>query len=88
MIINSKVKEQFRYFNIESEVDSVFGNWAVSKKGDVLNCLYPYAILSIHFKDTTDWVAKIRTKVWFKSECEDSLRQALDRANAIIIQNK
>lgn len=41
----NKIKEQFHYFNIQAEVDSVYGNWAVSTDGDVVNCLYPYAIL-------------------------------------------
>ena len=86
MEINSKVKEQFHYFNIESEVDSVFGNWAVSKDGDVVNSVYPYAILAIHLKDT-DWMEKMKTKVWFKPECQENLRKALDRA-VEIRQNK
>ncbi len=78
-----KIREQFHYFNIKVDIDSVFGNWAVSKDGDVVNCLYPYAILSIHFDDT-DWFEKMKKKVWFKPECEDFLRQALKRAKEII----
>lgn len=46
-----KVLEQFHYFNIHSEVDSVYDNWAVSTDGDVVNYLYPYAIFAIHFKN-------------------------------------
>lgn len=82
----NKIKEQFHYFNIQAEVDSVYGNWAVSTDGDVVNCLYPYAILAIHFCDT-DWLEKMKTKVWFKPECEDALRQALERAKEIHNQN-
>lgn len=78
-----KVLEQFHYFNIQADVDSVYGNWAVFTDGDVVNCLYPYAILSIHFKDA-DWMKKMRTKVWFKPECEEFLSKALERANEII----
>lgn len=78
-----KIEELFHYFNIDSEVDSVFGNWAVSKDGDVVNYLYPYAILAIHLKDV-DWLEKMKQKVWFKSECENALMQALARANAIL----
>lgn len=85
MKVNSKVKEQFHYFNIDCEVDSVFGNWAVSADGDVVNSVYPCAILSIHLKDT-DWLEHMRTKVWFKPECEENLQKALDRANVIIKQ--
>ena len=80
---SNKVVEQFHYFNIQADVDSVYGNWAVSANGDVVNCLYPYAILSIHFKDT-DWIEKMRTKFWFKPECEESLRKALKRAQEIL----
>lgn len=77
-----KIKEQFHYFNIQADIDSIYGNWAVSDEGDVVNCLYPYAILSIHFYDT-DWLKKMKSKVWFKPECEEALKQALERAKEI-----
>ena len=54
----------------------------MSTEGDVVNCLYSYAILSIHFNDT-DWMEKMKTKVWFKQECEEALRKALKRAREI-----
>ncbi len=79
---DNKIKEQFHYFNIQADVDSVYGNWAVSKDGDVVNCLYPYAILAIHFEDA-DWLEKMKAKVWFKPECEESLKQALVRAKEL-----
>lgn len=78
-----KIIEQFHYFNILEEIDSVYGNWAVSKNGDVVNYVYPYAILAIHFRDT-DWLEKMKTKVWFRPECEDSLRKALERARELV----
>ena len=78
-----KIFEQFHYFNIQAGIDSVYGNWAVSTEGDVMNSVYPYAILAIHLKDV-DWMAKMKTKVWFRPECEEALKQALDRANEII----
>lgn len=78
-----KILGQFHYFNIKADIDSVYGNWAVSKDGDVVNCLYPYAILAIHFKDA-NWMEKMKTKVWFKPECEESLGKALKRAKEII----
>lgn len=77
-----KILEQFHYFNILADIDSVYGNWAVSSDGDVVNCLYPYAILAIHFNDA-DWLEKMKQKVWFKPECEGALRQALERAKEI-----
>lgn len=83
MVSETKIKEQFHYFNIQSDIDSVYGNWAVSVDGDVVNCLYPYAILAIHFEDV-DWIEKMKQKVWFRPECEDALQKALERANEII----
>ncbi len=79
----NKILEQFHYFNIQADIDSVYGNWAVSTDGDVVNGLYPYAILAIHFKDA-DWMEKMRAKVWFKPECEEALKKALNRANVIL----
>ena len=55
----------------------------MSADGDVVNCLYPYAILAIHLKDT-DWMEKMKTKVWFKLECEEYLCNALNRAKELI----
>ena len=83
METNEKVIEQFHYFNIQADVDSFFGNWAVSTDGDVVNYLYPYAILAIHFRDA-DWMEKVKTKVWFRPECEDALCKALNRAKEIL----
>lgn len=80
---HDKILEQFHYFNIHADIDSVYGNWAVSTDFPVVNCLYPYAILAIHFKDT-DWTEKMKTKVWFKPECEESLSKALERAEELI----
>ena len=81
-----KILEQFHYFNIHADVDSVYGNWAVSTDGDVVNFLYPFAILAIHFNDT-DWMEKMKAKVWFRPECEDALQQALCRAKEISHMN-
>lgn len=78
----TKVEEQFHYFNITSGVDSVFGNWAVSNDGDVVNCLYPYAIMRIHL-DEQNWVEKLQAKVWFKEECTENLIMAIKRAGSI-----
>lgn len=82
-INQEKILEQFHYFNIQADIDSVFGNWAVSTNGDVVNSVYPYAILVIHLKDV-DWIKKMKTKVWFKPECEDSLSRALNRAQELL----
>lgn len=78
-----KVIEQFHYFNIQADVDSVYGNWAVSTNGDVVNCLYPYVILAIHLKNV-NWMEKVKTKCWFKPECEEALTNALNRAIEIL----
>lgn len=78
-----KILEQLHYFNIHADIDSVSENWIVTKKGDVVNSVFPYAILAIHFKDK-DWLSHLRTKAWFRPECEESLKKALVRASEII----
>lgn len=78
-----KILEQFHYYNIQADIDSVYGNWAVSTDGDVVNSVFPFAILSIHFNDD-DWIEKMKTKVWFRPECVESLQKALNRAKEII----
>ncbi len=82
-MIPEKILDQFHYFNIHASIDSVYGNWAVSTEGDVVNSVYPYVILAIHLKDT-DWLDKLKTKVWFKSESEECLKHALERAKEIL----
>lgn len=81
-----KVLEQFHYFNIQEDVDSIFGDWAVSSNGDVVNTLYPYAIFAIHFDDA-DWIAEVKKKVWFEAEFENTLGRALKRAHEILKSN-
>lgn len=79
----SKAEEILHYFNINSEIDSLYGNWAVAKNGDVVNYLYPYAILAIHLDDN-NWMETISKKVWFKEECKKDLRKAIERAYRIV----
>ena len=78
-----KIEEILHYFNIESEIDSVYGNWVVAKNGDVVNYLYPFANLAIHLHDA-EWIETMKDKVWFRQECENNLRKALDRANLLL----
>ncbi len=79
----SKAEEILHYFNINSEIDSLYGNWVVAKNGAVVNYLYPYAILAIHLEDK-DWMEAISKKVWFKDECKDNLRKVIGRAYRIV----
>lgn len=80
---SNKVKEIFHYFNIDGEIDSVYGNWAVSSRGDIVNYLYPFSIFAIHIHDD-NWIERMKEKCWFKPECEHALKQALIRAGEII----
>ncbi len=80
-----KIIEQFHYFNINSEIDSVFGDWAVSKEGDIVNILYPYVIFSFLLNEK-DWKVEVESEVWFKLEYTNSLILALDRAKDIILK--
>lgn len=79
----NKIDEQFHYFNIKSGVDSVFGNWAVSCDGDVVNYVYPYAIFANHLKEER-WMEIIITKVWHKDDDIINLKAAIDRACQLV----
>lgn len=81
-MFSNKISEQFHYFNIKSELDSVFGNWAVSKNGDVVNYYYPYAIFSIYLNNY-DMINSIVQRLWNKRENEDDLTKALERARSL-----
>ena len=78
-----KILEQFHYFNIPKDVDSIYGNWVVSTDGDMVNYLYPYAIFAIHVNDC-NWIDKLKKKIWFKSVCETEFQKALLRAKEIL----
>lgn len=56
----------------------------MSSDGDVVNSVYPYAIMGIHLMDT-NWMQEIREKVWFRPECEEHLMMALKRVKKIIL---
>ena len=71
------------YLYINTDIVSVYFNVLVSKNGDVVNSVYPYAIISIHVKEIKK-KKKMKSKVWFKSECENALSKALLRANEIL----
>jgi len=85
-VLESKVLEIFHYFNIEGGIDSIYGNWAVSQSGDVVNYLYSYPIFSIHLTDE-NWIEKLSDKSWFQIDCTSDLSNALERA-MIISKNK
>ncbi len=35
-----EIIEQFHYFNIHADIDSFYGNWALSTDSDVVNCVW------------------------------------------------
>lgn len=79
---SAKIEELFHYFNIQDGIDTVFGNWAVSTSGDIVNFVYPFVIPSIHLNDE-DWLTLLKSKVWFKDICINSFLMALERAKSI-----
>lgn len=87
MKVDNKIEEQFHYYNIKSGIDSVYGNRAVSGNGDVVNCLYPYIIASVHIFDC-DWINAFHAKAWSKSSNEKDLASALLRAKEILVKSK
>lgn len=81
--MNNKIQEQLHYFNLKSDVDFVFGDWVVTKDGDVVNYVYPYAIFASKILEQ-DWLLDIKSKVWYNKNTFSDIDNALKRAKEIL----
>ena len=77
--MNDKILEQLHYFNIQSKVDSVYGDWVVTEDGDLVNFVYPFAILHVNIEEC-DWLIEIKRKSWYDLGTEKHFLSAFDKA--------
>lgn len=82
--MKNKILEQLHYFNLKSSADSVFGDWVVTKDGDVVNYVYPYAIFASMVMEQ-DWLLDIKSKVWYNKDTFSDIDNALKRAKEILM---
>lgn len=86
MSLKEKINEVFEYYNVPSEIDSTFGDWAVSKDGDVINLEHKYPIFTKQVQSTgiDEWVDHLTEKTWFDANEEKDLRKSYMRAEEIL----
>lgn len=86
MITKEKIKEVFDYFDIQSSVDSEFGDWIVSNNADVINVGkgYPIYTYQVEHKSIDDWLDHMRDKSWFDTTEESNFQKAYERAEEIL----
>jgi len=53
------------YYEVKSGVDSIYGDWVVSKAGDIVNIERRYPIYSSQVRDDR-WLLHLRDKTWFE----------------------
>lgn len=80
-----EIKELYDYYNVKSDIESVFGGWTVSTDGDVINIPYRYPIYCYRLNEGLDsWLDHLRSKTWFDAENECEFVKAFQRATQII----
>lgn len=79
-----KVKDVLNYYGVDSGVRSVFGNWAVTNDGDLVNIIHMYPIYS-HALSRVDvgFRLNLMDKDWF--DAEESIMFDLAYKKAILV---
>ena len=86
MLSQEEINEIFDCYEVQSEVDSTFGDWAVSKDGDVINIEHKYPIYTKQVESTgvDEWVDHLAEKTWFNPNVENDFRNSYERAEEIL----
>lgn len=86
MLSQEDISKVFEYYEVPSEVDSIFGDWAVSKGGDVINIENRYPIYTKQVESTgiDEWVEHLAEKTWFNTNVENDFRNSYERAEEIL----
>lgn len=86
MATKEKIKGVFDMYEVQSGVDSEFGNWVVSKDADVINVDKMYPIYTHQIKNSTldGWLNHMREKTWFNAQEDADFQNAYERAKEII----
>ncbi len=83
--MDEKIKDAFEYYNVKSGINKIYGDWAVSNDGDVINCQYMYPIYSYQIKnDDEEWLSHMHEKTWFDQNCEMNFLSAMQRAHELL----
>lgn len=88
MATKEQIRDAFDYYEVRSEVDSVYGDWVVSKDADVINVSKKYPIYTEQVKaeGLDEWLDHMREKTWFDSKEDNDFQEAYSRAKEILGQ--
>lgn len=86
MATADKIKGVFEYYNVNSEVDSEYGDWVVSKDADVINVekAYPIYTYRIENESVESWLDHMREKSWFNDVENENFQKAYKRAKELL----
>ena len=86
MLLQEQINEVFGYYNVQTEVDATFGNWAVSKDGDVINIEHMYPIYTKQVESTgvDEWLDHLEEKAWFSTAEKRDFMSSYARAEEIL----
>jgi hypothetical protein len=86
MATQDKIKETFDSYEVKSSVDSVFGDWVVSKDADVINVEKKYPIYAAQVENSSldSWMSHMSEKTWFDFQENADFQNAFERAKEIL----
>ena len=86
MATANQIKEVLEGYEVNSGVDSEFGDWVVSNYADVVNVerMYPIYTRQVQSDNVDYWLEHMREKTWFNNEEESNFQKAYKRAEEIL----
>ena len=86
MTMKEKIKAVFEMYEVQSDVDSEYGEWVVSEDADVINVdkMYPIYTHQIINSTLEEWLSHLREKTWFNAQEDADFQEAYGRAKEIV----
>lgn len=78
--IEESLKEMY---NVQSNVEELFGEWVVTYDGDLISIKNSYPIYSYQIDDDT-WLIHLEDKTWFDEVCKNDFIKAFKKACEIL----
>lgn len=86
MATKNQIKEVLAGYEVNSGVDSEFGDWVVSNDADIVNVdkMYPIYTPQVQSGNIDSWLEHMREKTWFNCEEESNFQKAYKRAEELL----
>lgn len=81
MVTRKQIEDVFDYYEVDSGIKNVYGDWAVSNGGDIVNISTKYPIYTPQLAQGKEsWLSHLREKTWFDLQTESDFLHAFDDA--------